>query len=194
MSGTERLSDSDERLAAAAEADLARLLSIEPSIDFAARVRARINERPQPRHQWWGWAGLPLASAVVLVVLLTSRTGPEPSKVASTPAAGHPDVVLDSPSARTPDTPVAVVVPSPHATPRPQLQSTPHVKEPEVLIDPSVAAAIRRLAMAVRNTSLDGTGAEALQIEVGNPSDLVVSELPSIPELVLKPADQTGGQ
>ena len=63
-----------------------------------------------------------------------------------------------------------------------------------MLIDPSVAAAIRRLAIAVRNTSLDAKTVETLQIEVGNPSELVVSELPSIPELVLKPADQTGGK
>jgi len=194
MSRTERLTDSDERAVAAAEADLSRLLSVEPSADFAARVRARINESHEPRREWWGWAGLALAAAAVLVVVLTSRTGPGSSNVASTPAAGHPDVVLNPAPSRIPDAPVAVVVPSPHVTPRPLVQPARHVEEPEVLIDPSVAAAIRRLAIAVSNASLDATRAETLQIEVGNPSELVVSELPSIPELVLKPADQTGGQ
>jgi hypothetical protein len=194
MSRTERLTDSDERAVAAAEADLSRLLSVEPSVDFAARVRARISESHEPRRQWWGWAALAVASAAVLVLVLIGRTGVGSSNVASTPAAGHPDVVLKPASSRIPDAPVAVVVPSPHVIPRPLVQPTRHVEEPEVLIDPSVAAAIRRLAIAVRNTSLDATRAETLQIEVGNPSELVVSELPSIPELVLKPADQTGGQ
>ena len=196
MSRTERLTDSDERVVAAAEADLSRLLSVDPSVDFAARVRARISESPEPRRQWWGWAGLAFASAVVLVVVLTSRIGTAPSNVASTPASRHPDIVLIGPAAATHDATAAVVVQTPHmAASRPLALPARHVvEEPEVLIDPSVAAAIRRLAIAVRNTSLDAKTVETLQIEVGNPSELVVSELPSIPELVLKPADQTGGK
>ena len=38
----DRLSDIDERVVADAEADLDRLLSLEPSPEFAARVLARI--------------------------------------------------------------------------------------------------------------------------------------------------------
>ncbi len=49
MSRTERMTEFDERVVAAAEADLDRLLSIEPSPEFAAKVRARIAAEPPPR-------------------------------------------------------------------------------------------------------------------------------------------------
>ena len=46
MSRTEQMTEFDERAVAEAEADLERLLSIEPSPEFAAKVRARIAAEP----------------------------------------------------------------------------------------------------------------------------------------------------
>jgi hypothetical protein len=54
MSRTEQMTDFDEREVSAAEADLERLLAIEPSPEFAAKVRGRIAAEPPARRWMWG--------------------------------------------------------------------------------------------------------------------------------------------
>ena len=58
MSRTEQMTEFDERTVSEAEADLERLLSIEPSTEFAAKVRERIAAEPPVRR--WNWGRLAL--------------------------------------------------------------------------------------------------------------------------------------
>jgi hypothetical protein len=69
----DRLSESDERAIAEAEADLERLLSIEPSPEFGAKVRMRIHADRTPSSRWFGrWQlGLAAASLVLVGIIVT---------------------------------------------------------------------------------------------------------------------------
>jgi hypothetical protein len=207
MSGTritDRLSDIDERVVAEAEAHLDRLLSLEPSPEFAAKVLARISAPHTARGWRAGWVGLALASAAGLVIVgtLTLRTG---SGVADrAPSFAKPpqqDVVLGvEPSDMRDPTSRAITVPKGALAAQRHvgrsLKTAPlRVAEPEVLIDPLLGDAIRRLAVSTRNVLLDDTTPESsLQPASDVPVPSVVVEPLTVPELVLKPADQNGGR
>jgi hypothetical protein len=198
MSGTritDRLSDIDERVVAEAEAHLDRLLSLEPSPEFAAKVLARISAPHTARGWRAGWVGLALASAAALVIVgtLTLRTGSgvRDGDVTS-PQPVHPDIVLSGP---TPDRDSAGSEPEArHPVGRSPKIAGVRLDEPEVVIDPSLADAIRRLAISSRNVLLDNA---SLDSSLKPPSDVpvpsVIVEPLTVPELVLKPADQNGG-
>jgi hypothetical protein len=65
--------------------------------------------------------------------------------------------------------------------------------EPEIIIDPAVTDAIRRLAAAARNTILDNSNGESIAADA-HAGALPVAEPLKVPELVLSPADPNGGQ
>ena len=200
----DRLSDIDERVVADAEVDLDRLLSLEPSPEFAARVLARI-KAPHAARGWRAdWAGWALASAAALVIVaaLTLRSG---SSVRDSPVMSpqpvHPDIVL-GPDARSPVGGSLKTAPLPtdapearHAVGRSLKTVPPRLDQPEVVIDPSLADAIRLLAVSTRNVLLDGTVADnSLRPASDVPLSSVIVEPLTVPELVLKPADQSGGR
>jgi hypothetical protein len=66
-------------------------------------------------------------------------------------------------------------------------------QKPEIIIDPAVTDAIRRLAVAARNTMLDVSNGQSIAAPDSASDTLQVAEPLNVPELVLKPADQTGG-
>jgi len=192
----DRLSDIDERVVADAEADLDRLLSLEPSPEFAARVLARIKAPHAARGWRAGWAGWALASAAALVIVaaLTLRSGSGVRDAAVTsPQPVHRDIVLNGP---TSDKGGAGSEPEArHPVGRSPKIARVRLDEPEVVIDPSLADAIRRLAVSTRDVMLDGTTSEgSLQPASDVPLSSVVVEPLTVPELVLKPADQNGGR
>ena len=91
------LTDDERRLMETIEADLDREMAVEPSADFAARVRARISAADRDGGWRFPWA---LAAAAVLtiatgILFVTLRDAPEET---GPPAltAGH-DVVLPAP-------------------------------------------------------------------------------------------------
>jgi hypothetical protein len=193
MSRTEQLNDFDERAVSAAEADLERLLSIEPSAEFAAKVRARIAAEPPARSWGWGRLLVPVAAAAAVVIVLAlssnwSDRGPEQPLATSR----QNDMVL---TARTPGEPNAVA-PPPRVLHVPSaVRRTPMPEhKPEIIIDPAIGDAIRRLAVAARSTMLDGSKGESIAAPNAESETLPVAEPLTVPELVLKPADQTGGQ
>ena len=192
MSRTEQMTEVDERVVAEAEAELDRLLSIEPSPEFAAKVRARIAaEPPAPS---WSWVRLlvPVAAAAAVVIVLTlsnrSARGPEQPVATSRQndivliAAKPNEVLAVAPTTKAPDL-------------RPQVRRATVVqRQPEIIIDPAITAAIQRLAIAARHTTLDGSKGESIAAPNAESDVLPVAEPLNVPELVLKPADPTGGQ
>ena len=199
MSGTrinDRLSDIDERAVADAEADLDRLLALEPSPEFAAKVLARINAPHAARGRRLGWVGLALASAAALVIAVTLRSDPaEPDRAPSSAKPLQQDVVLSvEPSDMPEPIPLAITtLERGRAAQRLVRRNAPprRTEEPEVVIDPSRADAIRRLAISTRNVLLGDTASDSSLLpasDVSLPSVLV--EPLTVPELVLKPADQ----
>jgi hypothetical protein len=193
MSRTEQMTDFDEREVSAAEADLERLLSIEPSPEFAAKVRARIAAEPPARSWNWGRLLVPVAAAaaVVIVLTLSSNWGAR-SPEQSVATSRQNDIVL---SAAKPNEATAPVPVTPATDSKPPIRraAAPQRQEPEIMIDPAISDAIRRLALAARNTTLDGSKGESIAADAQSAA-LPVAEPLNVPELVLKPADQTGGQ
>jgi hypothetical protein len=185
------MTDVDERIVAAAEADLQQLLSIEPSPEFAARVRSRVRERRHARRATWGWLGLALAVAAALiltVVVRVNRTAPEEG--ARVPAMV--DITLPT-SPATHDVPPVPTSDHAVAVRRVAVADAPRSETPEILIDPATSEAIRRMAISLRNAAPAPSAAEKLKIDMGEPSALRIAEPLDVPELVLKPADDIGG-
>jgi len=190
----DRLSEIDERVVAAAEADLNRLLSIEPSPEFAAKVRARISEPRAARGWSAGWLGLALASVAALTIAVgdpvgwrVPKTAPIPAQTAVT-SGGHSLKAAPPPIAPSVEPPTHRLRTAPNPVARNR------AVQPEVLIDPSLGQAIRRLALSTTNLALDATTPDASAPEISDaPVPSVVVEPLKVPELVLKPAAQTSG-
>ena len=188
----DRLSEFDERVVAAAEADLDRLLSLEPSPEFAAKVLARISAEETGRGWRVAWVGVALASAAALIMAFTLRSDPaESGRAPSFARPSRQDVVLTIAPSDGRD-PVSTAITSPkraHLAPRRLVR----VAEPVVLIDKSLADAIHRLAVSTRNMTLDDgmPDGRPRSASESSTSSVVVEPL-TVPELVLKPADQSG--
>lgn len=150
-----------KRLADEAERQLAQLLAVEPSPEFAANVRARIAQEPAPAAawRWWALASVPAAIAVVFGMVMLTRSAPSVP-----PAPPLLDIRLCCGAAavrpQTPDTPgvrsvrrsaasdIRSVRRSGPSGPRSRTSDRVTASdEPEVLIDPALARAVRRLAI-----------------------------------------------
>jgi hypothetical protein len=194
MSRTERMTELDERLVAAAEADLQQLLSIDPSPEFAARVRSRIDERREPRATRWGWIGLAVATAAALIFAAALRTNQDSPPGERVEIVKRPDTTLPATPPADRDPVLAATRTSHHvAIPKDSVRTVEAAATPEIIIDPAMTDAIRRMAMLLRNTEPDASTAEQLQIEMGEPAPLTIAKPLNVPELVVKPADQNGG-
>jgi hypothetical protein len=184
----------DERIVSVAEADLQRLLSIDASPEFAARVRSRIDDDRATRAPRWGWIGLGVAAVAALILAVALRPDQTPSSQ-STTIARRADIALPTPAPIVPDVPdSSAVTPRRYSTPRGRAASAEPVEaNVEIIIDSAMTEAIRRMAISLRNTPPDVSAGERLQIEAGEPAALVVAEPLNVPELVLKSAEQSGG-
>jgi hypothetical protein len=190
---TGALTPEEHRLAAAAERDLDRLLSIQPSPEFAAKVRIRIAADSAGPAGWrFRWVALAAAGAfvIVLAAVLTVATvrskpdvtaGVEPMRIG---AAGEP-----APSSAPAGAPVSQAerramppLPAQGATRRMQgaAHRSPRIEvhgaAPEVLFDPQRRDALDRLLTMVHAgvTGLPVTSPEAQDLTV---APVVVKEL-----------------
>ena len=192
MPRTERRTDVDDRLVAGAEADLQQLLSIEPSPEFAAGVRSRVRQRGEARRAAWGLLGLALATAAAIILTLVVRVNRATPEGAGVTAAV--DITLPRPPATDDATPVRAGPDHAVAVRHVAVPGDAKRNEtPEILIDPATNDAIRRMAISLRNTVPAPAAAEKLKLDMGEPSALRIAEPLDVPELVLKPANEIGG-
>ncbi len=149
------LTDDERRLMETIEADLDREMAVEPSADFAARVRARIRAADRGGAWTFPWA---LAAAAVLMVVTgilfaSWRTTPA-GKDSPAIATGH-DVALPAPK---PSAPIVAMTRPPDAKAAripPTLAPNVPAAEPEVLIPPDFRLAIGRVMEMVRAGTLN---------------------------------------
>ena len=135
------MAEMNEDLLIAIERELSELAAVQPSPEFAARVRSRVQEESAPRFAWrWLALGSAVAAVILAVVVLTMK---DHGATRTAPSAVRADVTLPARSvvAQLPVT-ASQVVPRRH----PRTVRDTRTSEPEVLIDPSLAAAVRRLA------------------------------------------------
>lgn len=127
-------------------------LTLTPSPEFAAKVRARVAEAP-PRGWFGGWrlaaaSALVLAGAVVAVVV--SRSGMATSAVAPLPAVARVESV--GPAVIEPPAGAFGAAEQPRAA-RPWTNATRTAArlEPEVLVPPDQRLALTRLLLAIKD-------------------------------------------
>ena len=135
--------------------EIEEALKVEPSPQFAAGVRARIAEKPQPWSVWIRWAvpaaGLAAAAIVLAFVVVQpkeTRT-PKAPQMANNEGLVQPAQNAAAQTAKSPET--ARYAPAQQVTkPVPQQPS-----EPEVLFDPRERVAMRRFIEGVEEKRID---------------------------------------
>jgi hypothetical protein len=182
MSREYALTDEEQRLMDAIEADLDREMAVEPSPDFAARVRARIGAADRDR----GWSvpwGLAAAAVLALAtgILIATRPGQPAEMHSPMIVAGH-DVALPAP--RVPVPIAATTRPAQARLVRipPAAAATAPAVEPEVLVPPEFRLAIGRVMDMVRARTLNKETfprepTTATVEESPEPAPMVVEEL-----------------
>jgi hypothetical protein len=147
-----------------AERDLAVLLSAEPSPEFRAHVRARIDMAPRGPI-WWTWPrGLIVATAVALAAIAVgmlfrdvARNAParSPQQARAVPDVNLPAPVISRANQHRDAIEVALKSGRPVvAVPVPR-HGDAVAFTPEVIVDPAQASAFRRLLAAARQLPRD---------------------------------------
>jgi hypothetical protein len=167
------------------EADLDREMAVEPSADFAARVRARISAADRDGGWTFPWAALAAAAVLMVVtgILFASwRTTPA-GRDSPAIATGHdvalPASRLAAPGVATSRPPNARVVRIP-----PTLAANAPAAEPEVLVPPEFRLAIGRVMDMVRAGTLNERvfpAAVAVEESAEAVAPMVVEELQVLP-------------
>jgi hypothetical protein len=139
------------------------LLQVEPSAQFAARVRARVDAQPISHDSWP--AGQWLAVAVSIVVIVAGMAWwferPAPAVVA--------DQYSSLPVARS------VLEPAPVRTNAPPTISAPR-RSTEVLVSPTESATVERLLIVARNARRNPSARPAEEAASLNPPMPIVIE------------------
>jgi hypothetical protein len=142
--GCARRLDEERRLALTVDEALHAGAGIEPSAEFFAKVRQRVDvEKRRPRGMWPpAWAALAAAALVIVVGILYARQTPPP-RVAEERSPLTPQT---TPS--VPVVPVNTVPPPlvPTTAPKRAVRSKPSPREPEILVDPAAGQALARYA------------------------------------------------
>ena len=173
----EALFDEQRRLMAGLDAELSAAIAIDPSPQFAPRVRAAVEARTvaSHRHRWFWLGGLAATAAAVVIVASwpSIDRGPSPSS----PIASVPRIEERRP-------PIEPVVPSRHPDQRVGTSRIAHVKTPpaqseqEIIVAPEQRIAVDRYVAMFRAGSLETSAlAASPQPVLAAPSDLVVAPL-----------------
>jgi hypothetical protein len=152
MSGKrfDELNDAERRLVAEAEADLERLLSVEPSPEFAARVRTRISAERQSAPRWMsGWrfalAAASLAIVGIVVSLAIRRDVHNVPQPVPAVASGQRPAASDQQTPASGQRPAASDQQTPASDQQPAASGQRPANEPEVLVAVDQVLAMERL-------------------------------------------------
>lgn len=163
---------SDDAVSAADEAlDALRAeLSVAPSPDFHARVRARV-ARPRAARRW-GWIVPALAAAVLLIAAIVWMRAPRidrtPSVARETPAP--PPGAADGTPAPTPP---AEPVPEPRRRAAPRTASQPAIEPIRPIVPPGEELRLARYVASVRQRPF-----EADTLPESDPRELLADPAP----------------
>ena len=169
----------EQTLFAEIEAQLRQAMSVQPSPDFARKVRARIDERRVDRDRWtWRWAA---AAACILAVgigwRMANRTDDvEPAQI------GRERKAVD---VRLAAAPTPAVRERPTAIPRhPPATGTsrPDISQPEVIVPEDNARAVARLLVLARSGSITEERLTPVAVAAASPTlDVAPLGVPPIP-------------
>ena len=173
----ESLFDEQRRLIDGLDADLSAAIAIDPSPQFAPRVRAAVAAKAveSHRHRWFWLGGLAATAAAVLI-------GASWPSVDSAPSPSSPIASVPRLEERRP--PIEQVVPSRQPGQRVSAPRIVHVKrqppqsEPDIIVAPEQRIAVDRYVAMFRAGSLETSALAASPRPVlAALSDLVVAPL-----------------
>jgi hypothetical protein len=190
---------------ALADAEMAGLLSAEPSPEIAVRIRQALAESEPGRRFAWLWPATAAAVTLLVAVAVGLGRGPRPSPSPVTRATTDPLVIpRDSPSPG-PEGSTRFVGPSSPLTSRPaqddRVVAVAHRRppvstrtipaEPEVLVPPGEAEALVRFATLVncRAVAPDSLIVADLSAPLPEPNAIEIAPLEIVP---LDPAETSG--
>jgi hypothetical protein len=169
---------------------IGELLDVEPSPDFVARVRTRIDgERIAPR--WFDWRLVPVSAAiasllVIVVVWSAGKNGeppPQPQAVSVAPAPPEPA----KPTAVTPQAvnagTAAVAAPG---------RNEPNEAPPAVLVSRAEVEGLRYFVSALREGRLDANALPSESGDLEEPMPIVIE--PITVEPLLSAGDTQSGE
>ncbi len=143
----------EQTLFAEIEAQLRQAMSVQPSPDFARKVRARIDERRVDR-DWWTWRWAAAAACILAVGIgwrMANRTDDvEPAQL------GRERKAVDVRLAAAPTPPSVRERPTaiPRHPPVTRTSRQPDISQPEVIVPEDNARAVARLLALARSGSI----------------------------------------
>ena len=126
--------------------EIERMLSVDPSPQFAARVGARIVEHRKVSRLRWSF-GIAAFASIAMAVAFVSRESKNSARPSTEVVMSTPEQKVGAPSLPSPQLPAAVR--------RAMTPSVPIKREPEVLFDPREAAAFQKFVDGVRDKRID---------------------------------------
>jgi len=165
--------------------ELSSLLSVRPSPEFRARVRARIASEPAPRlwHLQWQHVAATCAAVAVAVTIAVIRVTPtQPARRTAALVAAQPPV--------SPRAAVSAVEPPEIAVAAPR-QRARRVRVPEVIADATAARGLRQLDAIVSEGRTSFIFADERVVQEP-PSDIVITPIAIPPIEVASVSEQVG--
>jgi hypothetical protein len=154
--------------------EIEQALSVEPSPRFAAGVRARITKRPRPA-LWIRWSVRAVAFAAVIVVVVIALQ-PRPAKA---PEEQSMVMRTKKPAKREPPSSTRIITDEKPFGIAQTDSAAPRKQEPEVLIDPRVAAGLETFIAGVQAKRIDAGQLVELQKAAATPNQ--IEEIPLKP-------------
>jgi hypothetical protein len=165
--------------------ELASLLSVEPSPEFRARVRARIADGPTPcwwHLQWQHVAATCAAVAVAVSIVVIRVTPTQPARRPAALVAAQPPV--------SPRDAVSAVEP-PKVAVAALRQRALRVRAPEVIADATAARGLRQLGAILREGRTSFIFADERVVQEP-PGDIVITPITIAPIEVASVSEQVG--
>jgi hypothetical protein len=158
--------------------ELASALSIEPSPEFRARVRARIASEPAPRSWYLQWrvAGVGVGAVAVAMALVLGRLDP----AGDTRRPSRP-VTERSPLPSTALTASPVSMPVLQAVATTVSRRKPRVHEPEVLVAPGEIRGLGQLEAIVNQGRMQFVFSDASSLERESAKDIAIAPIAIAP-------------
>jgi hypothetical protein len=164
--------------------EIEQLLHVEPSPQFAARVRTRVAQSRKPSPVWIRWSVG--AAAVTFVAVVVAFVFPDARETVVAPPAEitvkTPAKELEQSPVRAPDRAVSI-----RKSAKP---STPTTAEPEVLVDPREIAAFRRFVVGEDEERIDLQKLLELREAAGKTTpvaEIALNPLPGLDPIVIEP-------
>jgi hypothetical protein len=158
--------------------ELASILSVEPSPEFRARVRARIDREPGPLT---GYLQRRVALALAAVAAVTAVVGVALVRLAPTrPARVAAPVAENRPAAPALAADVVTAQP-PHVAVMPPRRRAPRADAPEVVVDNTAVRGLRQLDAIVRDGRTRFVFAEDQVVRPEPVTDIIITPIAVAP-------------